>query len=408
MLPSESASEHQLPPVKGSSKKAKEVNTEKQILKILQFGKFYPPHWGGIERVIYNFTEEFNQRDDVQCDVLCASDDSRTYDEKVNSYRIVRTGKKGLVSGTAISPAMIFWLHKLGNQYDIIHLHHPDPMATLALFFVRPKAKLIIHWHSDIIKQKYLYQFFRFFEKAMLKRADKIIATSEPYLENSLALRPFREKAVVIPIGIEPDRLCAIDEEVEKIRIVAKGRKIIFSLGRMTDYKGFQILLHAMVNTDSDSVLILGGEGTETSRQLSAIVQKYFLEDRVIFSGRMNEDFLGSYYAAADIFVLPSLHKNEAFGLVQVEAMSFGVPVISTRIPGSGVSWVNQDNLTGFTVDPGNSIELAAAINRLLRNEKIRREYGKNGQERVKELFTVEKTVGEVLELYESLMAIKE
>ena len=134
-------------------------------MKILQLGKFYPPSIGGIQLVMYDITETINKNKDIECDVLCSNDVNLYTEEVINNYRVFRTKTFGTYFATSATPQMIFKLRNIISEYDIIHLHLPDPMANLALFFANTKnKKVILHWHSDIIKQKYIKKFKYFYK----------------------------------------------------------------------------------------------------------------------------------------------------------------------------------------------------------------------------------------------------
>ena len=115
--------------------------------------------------------------------MLCASHDGETTDIVFSEEsRIFRTKTLTKLAATMISPEMIFRLRRICSEYDIIHIHHPDPMATLALFFSGYRGKVVLHWHSDILKQKFLLRFFSPFQSWLIRRADLILGTTPVYV----------------------------------------------------------------------------------------------------------------------------------------------------------------------------------------------------------------------------------
>lgn len=120
--------------------------------------------------------------------------------------------------------------------------------------------------------------------------------------------------------------------------------------------------------------------------------------------GKIREKDLGAYYKACDVYCLPSIYKTEAFGLVQVEAMYFGKPIISTDIPGSGVGWVNQHNTTGLVVPPKSSSALANALTEIISNPESKTRLGRNGRERFEKEFNISIIAGRILNVYEHLL----
>lgn len=353
--------------------------------------------------MIEELTLGLNERK-IQTDVLCAAASSKTQIEDKGGYRIIRAGRVIHFASTAISYKLIYWLWKLRKDYDIIHFHHPDPMATLAYLLVRPRAKLVLHWHSDIVKQKLIYFFFRFLEYQLLKKADKIIVTSPPYLESSRPLIRFQSKTEVIPIGIDLTSLSVDKKKLKEVKEKYKGKVIVFSLGRNTAYKGYRYLLEAMKELPERYILLLAGSGVPTDKELSMLAIEPDLLGRVFLMDSIVGSELGSFFSAADVFVLPSVSRNEAFGIVQVEAMNQGTPVVSTRIPGSGVSWVNQHEESGLTVPSADASMLAQAIQRIGDDKALRKKLSAGAKKRAKESFSREAMLGKIQKLYSATL----
>ena len=187
-----------------------------------------------------------------------------------------------------------------------------------------------------------------------------------------------------------------------KIKDKYKGKKIVFSLGRLAYYKGFEYLINAAQYLDDDIVILIGGSG-QLRNKLQNIIQSNNLSKNVELLGRVEDADLGSYYQACDVFCLPSIVKSEAFGVVQIEAMNFGKPIVATKIEGSGVDWVNHDGVSGINVKIKDSIELAKAIKQILDYDKEYFKYSNGAKSRFKQLFLRDKMVDSIIELYKSL-----
>lgn len=372
-------------------------------MKILQLGKFYPPDMGGIQMVMYNLTEVLNKVENVESDVLCSNTSYNYTEERKNTYKIYRTKSLGIYFSTSISPQMIFKLREIIHDYDIIHIHLPDPMANLALFLTPIKnKKIIVHWHSDILKQKYILKLYQPLQSWLLRRADKIIVTSPKYAEGSISLQAFREKCIVVPIGIDQKRLKATASKVKYIRDTYKNKKIIFSLGRLVYYKGFQYLIESAKYMSDNFIVLIAGSGPLES-ELQQSIEKHKLNTHVFLLGSVKDEDLGNYYAACDLFVLPSIEKSEAFGIVQIEAMSYAKPVVATNIPGSGVAWVNQDKYSGLNVSCKNPKALAEACHTILDDIKIYDDYGKKAHVRFLSLFQDTKMGESMIDIYKKI-----
>ena len=374
-------------------------------MKILQFSKFYPPFHGGIESVAYELTEGLNALG-FATDVLCAAmDRNTTVESSPSGYRITRAGSMGRVLSTSIAPALIHLLHQAGAQYDIIHLHMPNPMAALAMWLVRPKAKLVTHWHSDVVHQKRALKLYEPLQRWILKRSDAIIATSESYFLASDALQAWRDKVEVIPLGIRPPPINnqTTTENTKKIRAQFGNRKIIFALGRMTGYKGFDTLIDAAKLVDDDAVILVGGSGGLLKTYRERVLHDG-LENKIHFIGRIPDEEMSAYFAAATLFCLPSNARSEAFGVVLLEAMAAGKPIVATNIPGSGVPWVNQHGITGFNVPICDGAALAGSINLILGDEKLAHKMGAAGRDRFYREFRAATMVDKTAALYKRVL----
>ena len=195
-------------------------------MKILQLGKFYPI-LGGVEKMEASLAEGISSCG-IPCDMLCASADGikhiRTVPLNANG-RIIVVPTLMKAAGTMIAPRMIGWLRKHAAEYDIIHIHHPDPMAALALRLSGYKGRVILHWHSDILSQKVLLFFYKPLQNWLIRRAERIVGTTPVYVRESPHLAHSQEKCSAVPIGIDP--LQPDPEKVAEIRNRFSGKKII-------------------------------------------------------------------------------------------------------------------------------------------------------------------------------------
>ena len=367
-------------------------------VKILHLGKYYDPVPGGIEQVVKEIVEPCND-DGISCDVLCSNTDSIYEETRFKNYTVFRTATLATFSSTSISIDYITKFRKIVKEYDIIHLHHPNPMAFLALYFVRPSAKIIVHWHSDIIRQKKLLKLFEPLQKWVLNRADVIIATSQNYVDYSNALQQFKEKVKIVPIGIQKHK--PIKQKMRNDLYVDK--KIIFALGRLVEYKGFEVLVESARYLDDSFMVLIAGTGPKGD-VLKELITLYKLENKVKLLGRIDEEDKLMYYENCFAFCLPSITKAEAFGVVLLEAMAFGKPLVSSNIKESGMSWVNQHNKTGLLVDPGDVQQLASAFKKLANDKELYEEMSHNAFVRYEELFTREKMIDSLRSIYLKLL----
>lgn len=369
-------------------------------MKVLQLGKFYPIK-GGVEKVMYDMVNSLSERN-IRCDMLCTS-----FEVNANSDEIIINKNAKIfvcpaiitLLKTKISPQLIITLKKIANNYDIIHIHHPDPMVAVALFLSNYKRKVVLHWHSDILNQKKMLFFYKPLQKWLLKRANLVLTTSESYAKYSEYLQPYLSKTSTLPIGIEDKSLFVDKELVNLIKEKHQGKSIVFTLGRLVYYKGYEYFIEAAAHLPDNFIFLIGGNGPlETS--LIQKIEKLGLQSKVFLLGYISEQEALAYYAACDIFCLSSTVKTEAFAIVQLEAMLFSKPIVSTNIPGSGVPWVNENNVSGLVVDVKNPREMASAILKIIENEDIYNLFCTNSRKRYDDNFTLDKMCDKLLQFY--------
>jgi len=367
-------------------------------MKVLQINKLYYPFTGGVEKVAYDISNQLS--DKVEMDVLVANDKFKKVQEKINGANIYRSASLGRYFSMPVAPTFPFDLKQF--DADIYHYHLPFPLGVVSHLLTNPNGKTVVTWHSDIVKQKNILKLYKPFLMKFLEKADKIVTTSPNMIGSSPLLQPFKDKCTVIPLGIDPKDFVLTYEEETKVNKIKKNynKPIIFFVGRLVYYKGIKYLIKAMQNIDAQ--LLIGGTGPLES-ELKSQVKEYNLEDRVEFLGYVADEDLSAYYHASEMFVLPSVAKSEAFGIVQLEAQACGKPVISTNLP-TGVPYANKDKETGLIVEPKSSQQLADAINLLLSNENLRSTYGENARKRVNDLFTIKKMGKNYLRLYKEVL----
>lgn len=370
-------------------------------MRVLQLGKFYPVE-GGVEKVMFDLLVGLSNKN-IPCDMLCTNvlpgKPAQTVEINKNA-RIYCTKTILKKFSTMISPQLVTKLREIGSNYDIIHVHHPDPMAAVALRCSGFKGKVVLHWHSDILSQKILLNFYMPLQKWLIKRADVIVGTTPVYIEKSPHLRFVQHKCTYLPIGVQP--IVCDEAKAAKIRNRYKNKKIVFSLGRLVAYKGFKYLIDAARNLPNDYVVLIGGSG-ELKEQLRQQITDLHLENKVYLLGRISDEELPLYFKACDLFCLSSIQKTEAFAIVQIEAMSCGKPVVATKIPESGVSWVNAHGQSGLNVPIEDADALATAITSILDNEPLYQTYSQGAWQRFHDLFRIDEMITKCERIYANL-----
>jgi glycosyltransferase involved in cell wall biosynthesis len=367
-------------------------------IHVLHVGKYYEPYVGGIETLLKNLCERPGK--DVTAEVLVANHGAGTAIGVVNGVRVTRVATATVISSIPFCPTFPFWLRR--RPADIVCLHEPNPMALLSYMLVRHPGRLVIWFHSEIVGRPAFSAFYRPWLKAALALATRVVVTSPKFLDHTAVLAPVRSKSTVIPSSVRLERFAATPEVLERAAAIRKraGESVVLFVGRLTYYKGLEHLIDAMI--DVDARLLIVGTGPRRADLEQQVVARQ-LGERIEFIGEVADPDLPAYYHACDVFVLPSVERSEAFGLVQVEAMACAKPVVSTNIP-TGVSWVNQHGVTGLVVEPRRPDAIATALNELLGDEHLRQRFGQQGRARVEAEFSEEMTRARALDLYRAVM----
>jgi rhamnosyl/mannosyltransferase len=302
-----------------------------------------------------------------------------------------------------VSLGFPFLLRRLSRHVDILHFHMPFPLGVLSYLAARPRGKVVVWWHSDIVRQKKIMPFYRPLLHRFLRTADRIIVATSEHIENSPHLRDFRGKCEIVPFGIDTSRFELNSEMRAKEQEIRSthGPNIVLFVGRLIYYKGAEYLIRAM--KDVDGRLLIIGKGP-LENQLRSQAADLGIEDKVVFLGSTQEHDMAAYYHSCDVFVLPSIARSEAFGIVQLEAMACGKPVINTDLP-TGVPGVSRNGETGITVPPADPVALSEAINKLLRDSDFRQSCGSNARRRVKEHFSMSRMIDNVYQVYQEVLA---
>ncbi len=362
------------------------------MIKVLHLGKYYPPEPGGIEYVLKNLLHATGSR--FENHAVVADKGACHREEKGPEGTVYRRKEAGTVFLTPILPGLPRFLGALRRKekFDCIVLHAPNPMTTVALavssWFAPFREKVVVYYHGDILVDaavdRLAYFLFRPFERLLLRKAERIVATSPNQARFSENLRRFARKVEVIPLMV-PDDWSAADageeEEARRIRGEFETPLILF-VGRLVPYKGLSTLVDALPKVPRGTFLIVGDGPLEAELKRQAAERG--VADRIRFLGRAAN--LKPYYLACDLLVLPSATAVEMFGLVQLEAMSFGKPAVTSDLT-TGVTYANLDGKTGLTFPVGNSGKLAEALNRLLSDDGLRARMGEFAGERVKREF---------------------
>lgn len=363
------------------------------MLKILEVNKFYAPHIGGIETLIEQRARHFAHRPDTEVKVLVCQEKGEGETEIIDGVEITRAGSFGTFASCPVSTEFFRKFREMAEWADVIEIHTPFPLGDAACLLSGCKCRVVIAWHSDIVRQKRLLLLYKPILKRFLRRADAIIAATPGHIDGSAFLPEFREKCHIIPYPLEWQPY----EQAEPQPILTEQLhdphhlKLLF-VGRLVYYKGVEVLLEAFRRVRGCELFLCGTGVLEDSLRKQADGLP------VHFMGRLADAELKAAFRDCDFFVFPSVANSEAFGIVQQEAMACGKPVINTSLP-TGVPYVSLHGETGLTVPPRDAEALAVAIQKLANSPELRRQFGENARQRVRTEFDYEKIMRQILDV---------
>ena len=427
-------------------------------IRVLHVGKYYPPFHGGIENFLCDLAECQLEQGDVEPSVLVHQHEvGRAEEAETANGVFVRRVR--IIGRALFTPFALLFLRSLNRTIeernpDILHLHLPNPSTFWCLFSKSARKRpWIIHWHSDVLggapnwAVRLAYPVYRIFEWALLKRSKCIIATSPPYLETSAPLAEFNHKCQVVPLGIKSlssqqgvesaQKTMASDrghsgeqvtEESDGADITSKSKRLnasnlgskwdmastpdadshpaateraplkVLSIGRLTYYKGHEHLIRAVAKTPHVQLDIVG-DGEEHGSLLK-LIEALSLSERVRILGSLPQADLEDVLSNCDLVCLPSVERTEAFGLVLLEAARAGKPSLVTCVKGSGMTWVVQNGITGWTVEPGSAEDLQRVLADISKNRSELSQRGQLARERFSREFQIAAVANRIQTLY--------
>jgi rhamnosyl/mannosyltransferase len=373
-------------------------------MKVLQLNKYYAPFVGGVETVVRQLAQGLAQTGHHVHVATCHhSFHPRTTFETDGSVGVSRAGSFGSVANAALAPRFFEVFHRGVAWADVVHFHVPSPLAELAhlCFGVPNDTSVVTTFHADpaSTRWKALAPVYNLVLHPLLRRADRIVVTAPENARDTDVLSNVETRRDVIPLGTEYSPNPPSDEEKRTLKQEHLGvdpdTPVTLFVGRLAYYKGLPQLIDAM--REVPGVLIVIGTG-EQEDKLKALVNSHNLNN-VRFEGYVTDDLLPRYYRSADVFAFPSVSPSEAFGIVQLDAMAHGLPVVNTNLP-TGVPFVSQSGKTGLTVPPSDTSALAQALCRILDDGAFRAKLSSQAVRRASDF-----TVGHMVQRYSELLS---
>lgn len=353
-------------------------------MRILHLAKYYWPRSGGMERVVRDLAEGANALGH-QAEVVAVRSFGEGFRRPGNF--VTRTFSFGALGSQEIAPG---YIAAAWRRADVIHVHHPHSLADVACLLRAGRTPVVVTQHADSKRAMY-----RPVARLVLRRAKAIVVPSRAHVAISGELRGFEAKVEVIPFGIDETRWAQVPRPAP-----GTPPRALF-IGRLVAFKGVDLLLRALERVP-DLRLDIVGSGPEGPR-LRTLAQALAITDRVRWYGEYPDEDLPRRMADADFLVLPSVTTEEMFGLVVLEAMAAGRPVITTAVP-SAVRDVNVPGVTGLEVPLRDVGALAVALERLAGDPGLREVMGEAGRSRVHEQFTRTRMAEHHIGLYQQVM----
>ena len=384
-------------------------------MRILHIGKYYPPYAGGMEIFLRDLLRALKKEGFGAAGLVHHHLPGRpSMKEEMEGVPIFRVSSLGQILYTPISLSFPRVLKKVIRSFrpHILHLHFPNPSAFWSLAVSEARSiPWVIQWQSDVVpsaidrRLQPAYRCYRPLEQRMLKRAEKILVASKPYLNHSIPLKPWTSKCTVVPLGVDTERLPwpGADALQQAERSWQSGCLRVLAVGRLTYYKGFDVLIRAAERTHGVAVQIVGDGNLRA--HLQAEIRRKGVKNRVLIRGGLSNEMLQALFATCHVFCLPSLERTEAFGVVLLEAMRYGKPIIASDIPGSGPGWVVNEGNCGWLVPPGDVDALARKMENLATNPGLCSELGRKGRENFKKKFRIQSAVRGIKEIYEDILS---
>ena len=369
-------------------------------MRVLHFFKTYlPDSMGGIEQVIYQLCQS-SMPYGIHSEVLTLSSHPQPSELMVADHRVHRARLDLQIASTGLSYSVLRRFRQLAAQADVIHYHFPWPFMDLLHFLAGVRKPVVVTYHSDIVRQKYLLRLYSPLMHRFLKRADRIVAASPNYLATSKVLHHYRNKTVVIPYGL--DRNSYVQPRTDRLSHWRErcGERFFLFVGVMRYYKGLHILLEA-VQGSGYPVIIVGAGPLES--ELKEQAQRLGLS-QVQFVGRLNDEDKIALLQLCTAIVFPSHLRSEAFGISLLEGAMFGKPMISSEI-GTGTSYINIHDETGLVVPPSDPQAFRAAMDRLWHDPELCACMGRHAAVRYEKLFTSERMGQQMALLYREVAA---
>lgn len=378
-------------------------------MKVALAAPYFHPHIGGVESHVLALARELVGKGHRITVFTSRHDKGLPEKDEVDGIEVRRVPMSAFLFQTPMTPRLV---RELGEEdWDVIHSHSPPPLTSYYAAKAAKKAKVpfVLTHHCDpelpsALGRMVTWAYNGTLLSYTLRRSARIIVYTESYAATSLAL--WKYPTVCVPTGLDIHKFGPqVDGSEIRKRHRVEDRRVVLFVGRLASHKGIQTLIEAAPLIPEDIVFLLVGPG-EFPRPWTRLMRQLGVEDRFLQVGKVPENELPAYYSACDLMVLPSVSRLEAFGLVLVEAMASGKPVVASDIP--GVRDVVKDGRTGLLSEPFDPKDLAEKITAILSDEQLAIGLGREGRRLAAEMYSWE-AIGKIIErIYQDVISAKE
>jgi len=375
-------------------------------LKVLQVTPYYYPHIGGVESHVKGLSKGLSQRN-IEVVILTSRDRKNLPEyEVIDNIPVYRAFTPLNLFNTPIPVGLGKYIKKI--KPDVMHLHMPPPVTSFMAIMASKKYSIpaCMTYHADldlshIVGGKYIVKFYQItLANYTVKNAKKIIVHTKSYQQTSSLIwhvQPDIIPSAVDYIKFNPD----IDRNIIKEKLRINDKKVILFVGRLVPHKNVDFLIKALSRLPKEYFLLVVGNGPLLNK-LKNLATFYNVNNRINFATNVSDEELPYYYAASDVFVLPSLSRLEAFGMATLEAMASGKVVIVSDIPGVRELVVNGQN--GFLFNPMIETDINEKIEYVFKNEALMKKIRQNARDTVISKFNWNKVVDKIIEVYNSIL----
>lgn len=367
------------------------------MIKVLHvFKTYYPFSVGGVETVIRDLSTGL--RDQVVSQVLCVNQSNSEGGSVIDGIKVTWVAGLGWPQKSPLFNPFSSKIRVLLDWADIIHYHHPYPMCDLLYFSAAWRKPSIVTYHADIMMGGVMRSCYRPLERFFLKKVDSVVCSSDLYCHSSKLLNLIDRQYDIIPLSLRKLEADAGNQD-NRFEERFKHSEYYLFVGAHRWYKNLFSLLDAAKFTDKK--ILIAGEGEQTE-QLHSYVKERNLEN-IVFLGRITEGEKQFLMKNCYALVLPSANRAEAYGLVLLEAMRVGAPIITSDIE-SGMAFINIHNHTGLHFGERVNLELGDCFDILDNNLEKRNIMSMNAKKRFDTTFSFDKFLCAYENLYRKVL----